>query len=106
MDNIVDFDHLRNAQGEANLDEAIDNLKEDIYKGAYFLRKNDGKYYFGCTEINKTNQIKLLYRLQGVIQFYIDNFPDEEELEETAALVGKTKDEIMDEIYGENEETS
>lgn len=102
MNNLVDLDMLRKDNGEVDeesVNDFFDNLKEDIFKGAYFIRKNDGRYHFGCTETNKVAQERMLLKLKGILEFYAEHYPDLEELKETAEMKGLDVEKLLEEHY-------
>lgn len=106
MNNLVDFDLLRKDNGEVDdsMDEFFDKLKDDIFKGAYFVRKNNGSYFFGCTETNKIAQERLLLKLRNVLEFYAEHYPDLDEIKETAELKGVEVEDILEAHYETDED--
>lgn len=103
LNNIIDFQHLKEKEDKEEdgaWEEFCDNLKTDIFKGAYFIVKNNGKVSFGCTELNKIKQERMLYHLKKTIELYVNNWPDYDELEEFDAMLkkqGKSLDDIEEE---------
>lgn len=77
-DNIFEFDNLSNPEDDddGNWAEFCDSLKEDVFRGAYFIVKNDGTLKLGCTEIDKLGQERMLYQLKKVIEHFIEMSPD------------------------------
>ena len=104
INNLVDFELFGKGDEDEKLQDFIDNLKGDIYKGAYFVVKNDGKVYFGCTEENKLKQERLLYKLREVIEFYVKNYPDIDELKEIAEIMGEDPNKFVEEAFEDEEE--
>jgi hypothetical protein len=108
INNLVEFDDLREPNEEgSNWDDFVDGMKGEVHKAAYIVRLKDGTYRFGCTEESKLGQERMLHRLRKLVEFYVDNYPDFEEIKETADLMGATEDEVIDAIYdveGDEEE--
>lgn len=99
INNIVNFEMFGKDEDDEKLQDFIDGIKGDLYKGAYFVVKNDGKVYFGCTEESKLKQERLLYKLREIIDFYVRNYPDIDELKEIAEIQGKDPDEFIEEVF-------
>lgn len=91
MNNVVDF-HQLNTEDDKDTQEwedFCDSLKTDVFKGAFFIVKKDGKVSFGCTELKKVQQERMLYHLKRTIEQYISITPDYEELEEFDEMLKK-----------------
>jgi hypothetical protein len=106
-DNVINLQIMNPEDAEdENWNEFIDEVRDQVFKGAFFCRKKDGNYWFGCTETDKAKQIVLLHRLKGVLEMACSNafFPDFEEAKETAVLKGLTEDEVLEEAFIRYEE--
>ena len=90
-DNIFEFDNLSNPDDDEDgkWEEFCDSLKEDVFRGAYFIVKNDGTVRVGCTEQDKVGQERMLLKLKSVIEYYIETSPDYELME---AILKNAKD--------------
>jgi hypothetical protein len=98
--NLIDYHPLENFEDEnSDFHKYMDDLKHDIVKGAWFIRKKDGRYAFGCTEESKLGQERMLYQLKKTVEFYIEKSPDFDEMKETAELLGKTEEEVLRDHY-------
>jgi hypothetical protein len=78
MNNVFEFDNLHNPEDDEDgkWEEFCDSLKENVFRGAYFLIKEDGTVHVGCTELDRLGQERMLYKLKGVIEYYLDVTPD------------------------------
>ena len=100
INNVVDFNQLKDFNEEdGELNKFFDDVKGDVLKAAYFARTKEGKYIFGCTEENKVSQERMLYHLRNVIQFYVENYPDMEQIEETANILKIDKDQLIEDLF-------
>lgn len=100
ISSVVDFDDLTGHNEEdSKFKKYLDGLKDDVHKGAFFVRKKDGRYAFGCTEESKVGQERLLYHLKNTIEFYIDKYPDFDEMKESAELYQISEQEVLEEMY-------
>lgn len=105
INNVVNFEQLNNInEDEDNFNDFVEKVKGNIHKAAYFVRLKDGGYLFGCTEENKIGQERLLYHLRNIIQFYIENYPDKEQIQETIDLVYPKNKEGIDLLEDLDEE--
>jgi hypothetical protein len=78
MNNVFELNSLANpeADEEGKWDEFCDSLRENVFRGAYFVIKNDGSVHVGCTETDRLGQERMLYKLKGVLEYYLDITPD------------------------------
>ena len=83
MTNIFELDNLANPDEDEDgkWEEFCDNLKNNVFRGAYFIIKNDGSVHVGCTEQDRVGQERMLYKLKGVLEYYLDTTPDFELIE-------------------------
>lgn len=102
--NLVEFELFGKDDNDKTLQNFVDNIKGDIYKGAYFVVKNDGKVYFGCTEENKLKQERLLYKIREVVDFYVKNYPDIDELKEIAEMMGEDPNKFVEDAFEEEDD--
>lgn len=88
LTNLVNFADLSSPNEEdSEYQTFVDKLRGGVYKGAFFVRKEDGDYLFGCTEVNRVAQERMLYHLKETIEFAINNLTDIEMLKETVMLL-------------------
>jgi flavin-dependent dehydrogenase len=83
MNNVFELDNLHNPDEDEDgkWEEFCYDLKENVFRGAYFVIKNDGTVHIGCTEQDRLGQERMLYKLKGILEYYLDVTPDFELLE-------------------------
>lgn len=93
---VINLSDMKKVDENTEWDDICDELKNETFRGAFIARKTSGDYIFGCTDDNKAAQYRYLYKLNKVIEYYIENSFDMVEVEETSKLLGVPVQDLLE----------